>query len=164
LGNDLGNEAMTVVRRTHFKQARDLIALTGGREIKTIGDSLMVVFRTPLSALDFAIMLSKDTAHERVKIRAGIHVGLVQIEEEDVFGTMVNFTARVQSQTKGAEIWISDRAKSDIEEEKAKAHRSVRWMKHRDCELKGFQESMCFGLSLFLKRQPRQGELDQRRG
>jgi class 3 adenylate cyclase len=65
-------------------------------------------------------------------------VGLVQVEEEDVFGAMVNYTARVQSQTKGSEIWVSDRAKSDIDEEKAKTHQQIRWIKHPDCELKGF--------------------------
>jgi small GTP-binding protein len=138
LGNELGNEAMSVVRRAHFKQARDLIVGCEGYEIKTIGDSLMLAFRTTLAALNYVLALHTNTGDERVTIRAGIHVGLVEIEEEDAFGTMVNYTARVQSQAKGAEIWMSDRAKIDIDEERSSAHSNLCWREYPFCELKGF--------------------------
>jgi class 3 adenylate cyclase len=62
----------------------------------------------------------------------------VRIEDKDAFGGMVNYTARVESCAMGAEIWISDRAKQDIDQEKATAHRSLCWSKHADCELKDF--------------------------
>jgi len=92
LGNELGNEEMDEVRGAHFKQARHLISKHRGYEIKTIGDSLMVAFRTAVEAINFALELYANTGHEQVKIRAGIHVGLVHIEKEDAFGTMVNYT------------------------------------------------------------------------
>jgi class 3 adenylate cyclase len=138
LGNELGNEAMNEVRRAHFKQARQLIKKHGGYEIKTIGDSLMIAFRTVVEALNFALELHVNTGHEQVKIRAGVHVGQVYIEEGDTFGTMVNYAARVESQAKGAEIYVSNRVKEDIDEEKAKAHKGLYWTEHPDCELKGF--------------------------
>src|SRR5439155_1089502 len=108
-----------------------------GYEIKTIGDSFMVAFRTALKALDFALAFHARTGHDQVKIRAGIHVGTVQIEENDAFGSMVNYSARVQGHAKGAEIWLSDRAKSDIDEEKGRAPRSLSWKEHTGLELKG---------------------------
>ena len=136
--NEVGNEMMNDLRRAHFTHARRLIEKHGGHEIKTIGDSLMVAFRTAVDALNFVLTLHADTGHERIKIRAGIHVGLIHIEEDDAFGTMVNFTARVESQAKGDEIWVSDRVKTDVDEEKANAHKLLEWIEHPNCELKGF--------------------------
>jgi adenylate cyclase len=138
LNMELGNEQMSRVRRAHLREARIIISNYKGYEIKTIGDSLMVVFRTATEALDFALALSTNTGHSKVRIRVGIHVGAIQIEEDDAFGSMVNYTARVESQAEGAEIWVSERAKKDIDEEKAEAHNHLSWTEHNDCELKGF--------------------------
>lgn len=138
LGNELGDEKMGDIRRLHFSQARKLIANHGGYEIKTIGDSFMVAFRTSKRALDFAIELFCETGHKDIQVRAGIHVGPIRVEEEDAFGNMVNYTARVVGQSKGAEIWVSARAHTDILSEKAKAHQKISWNQHADCELKGF--------------------------
>jgi class 3 adenylate cyclase len=141
LTNDLGNEAMAEVRRTHFHQGRSILQNQGGYAIKTMGDAMMVAFRTAVEALDFALALARDPGHDRVKIRAGIHVGQVSIKGGDAFGAMVNYTARVANSARGPELWVSDRAKGDIDEEKAKAHGLLRWQEHPDCELKGFSGS-----------------------
>ncbi len=138
LGNEIGDEAMAEMREGHFRQGRGLIHKHRGYEIKTIGDAFMVAFHTAGQALDFALDLSADTGHERVKIRAGIHVGAVRIEEEDAFGAVVTYAARVVSWARGPEIWLSGRVKQDIDQEQAKAHQYLRWMEHPDCELRGF--------------------------
>lgn len=138
LANELGNEAMNEIRRQHFDTGRRWLQRHGGYEIKTIGDSLMVAFRTAVDALNFALAFHGDTGAEPIQVRIGIHVGHVHIEEGDAYGTMVNYTVRVQDQARQAEVWVSDRAKGDIDEEKAKAHRRLRWVEHADCSLKGF--------------------------
>jgi class 3 adenylate cyclase len=125
-------------RRLHFEQGRRWLRKEGGYEIKTIGDSLMVAFRTPASALNFALAFHRQTGHEQIKIRAGIHVGQVYIEEEDAYGTMVNYAARVQNQAEGPEIWLSDRAKGDIYEQRSRVHENLHWAEFKDCKLKGF--------------------------
>src|SRR5262249_45380387 len=109
----------------------------GGHEIKTIGDSLMVAFRTAVEALDFALGLQANTGDERIRLRAGIHVGPVHVQETDAFGLTVNYTARVMRMATAEEIWCSDRTKGDIEEEKAEAHKRLCWTEHPQCELKG---------------------------
>jgi class 3 adenylate cyclase len=116
---------MSKLRRSHFLQCRKLIDKYKGYEIKTIGDSFMIAFRTAVDALNFCVELRDETGHLEVAIRAGIHVGPVHIEEEDAFGNMVNYAARVIGHIQGAEICISDRAYKDIEAEKAAAHRSL---------------------------------------
>jgi class 3 adenylate cyclase len=137
LGVDLGDEEMGVLRRAHFNEGRTLIQNHQGYLIKTIGDSLMVAFRTATEALDFSIAFQESTGDEKIQIRAGIHVGPVDIDEEDAFGSMVNYTARVVSCAKGAEIWLSDRARADVLQRRARAHRELSWHEHKRA-LKGF--------------------------
>jgi class 3 adenylate cyclase len=138
LGLELGNEAMNEVRRSHFKQGRQLIEEHGGYSIKTIGDSLMAAFRTVSEALEFALDFYTDSGDPRLHIRAGIHVGPVYIEEEDAFGSMVNYASRVVNMAEGPEIWISSAAKSHVEQEDFFQRPDLRWAQHADCELKGF--------------------------
>jgi class 3 adenylate cyclase/GTPase SAR1 family protein len=138
LANEIGNEAMEHVRRAHFRQGRALAQDRGGYEIKTIGDAHMVAFRTAVEALDFALAFYAAPGHARVQLRAGIHVGQVLIKAGDAFGAMVNYTARVADLANQGEIWLSDRAKGDVDEEKAKAHEGLGWSQHAACELKGF--------------------------
>lgn len=135
---ELGDEKVAEVRRSHFEQARRILSEYDGHEIKTIGDSFMVAFRTAVDALDFALKLYSNSGDERIRVRAGIHVGPVHVEEEDAFGAMVNYAARVIGQAKGAEIWISNEAKADIAQESALRHSDLEWDSHAGCELKGF--------------------------
>jgi class 3 adenylate cyclase/GTPase SAR1 family protein len=138
LGEELRDEAMNEVRRAHFTQSRRLIGQFKGREIKTIGDSFMAAFKSTDAALDYARALQKNTGHPQIRIRAGIHIGPMQVEEGDVFGGAVNFAARVVGAFKGAEIWLSDRAKEDIAGLGADRHKRLKWEQHKGLEMKGF--------------------------
>ena len=133
-----GVAALDEVRRAHFAQSRKLIHRFKGREIKTIGDSFMAAFKSVDSALDYARALKKDTGHPQVTIRAGIHIGPIHVEESDMFGGAVNFAARVIGAIHGAEIWLSDRAKEDIDRLGAARHKKLRWERHEGVAMKGF--------------------------
>lgn len=138
MGQTIRDEAMNEVRRAHFVQSRRFIARFEGREIKTIGDSFMVAFKCVDAALDYAMALQKNPGHPRLQIRAGIHIGLMHVEADDVFGGTVDFAARVVSAIKDAEIWLSSRAKEDVENVGATKHRNLVWVKHDDVAMKGF--------------------------
>jgi WD40 repeat protein/class 3 adenylate cyclase len=135
---EIRGEAMGQVRREHFTQSRKLIERFKGREIKTIGDSFMVAFKSVDAALDYALVLHKDTGDPQVQIRAGLHIGPIQVEEGDVFGGTVNFAARVVGAIKGAEIWLSDPAKKDIEQLGAARYKRLEWERHDEVAMKGF--------------------------
>ncbi len=60
------------------------------------------------------------------------------VEEGDVFDGTVNFAARVIGAIKGAEIWLSDRAKEDIDRLGAMQHKRLGWELHDDVSMKGF--------------------------
>lgn len=137
LTGELGEERMAELRRAHFASVRRLIHEHRGREIKTIGDAFMVAFRTAVDGLDFSLALQHATCDDLLRVRIGIHVGPVSIEEEDAFGPMVNYASRVQAQAEGSDVWVSDRAREDIEAERASRHDSLTWTEHPDRKLKG---------------------------
>jgi class 3 adenylate cyclase len=101
----------------HFKKARIYIERHEGCEVKLIGDSCMVAFRTADAALDFAIDFAGDTGDPEITIRAGIHVGDVRVIENDLYGVMVNYTSRVQHAMVGQGVALSTEAKQRIEHE-----------------------------------------------
>jgi class 3 adenylate cyclase/GTPase SAR1 family protein len=138
LGEEMRDEGMNEVRRRHFIQSRKLITKFQGREIKTIGDSFMAAFKSVDRALDYARALHSDTGDPQVQIRAGIHIGPMHVEENDVFGGTVNFAARVIGAIADPEIWVSDRAKEDIDRLGAKQHRGLKWVRHEGVAMKGF--------------------------
>jgi len=116
LVNEMGDKRWIEVLIEHLSQARRALVNYDCYEIKFIGDSFMVAFRTTFEALLFALALFAGTGHPKVKIRAGIHVGEVHIIENDMFGGMVNYTARVLKAAADEEEWIvvSDYAKTQI--------------------------------------------------
>jgi class 3 adenylate cyclase len=139
LGQQLRDEAFRQVRLAHFARSRQLIAQFRGLEIKTIGDSFMAVFKSADPALDYAMALQADSGDPLISIRAGIHVGSIDVEAADVFGGEVNFAARVIGKIAGAEIWISDRARKDLEVAGVRRHASLAWQRHEGIAVKGFE-------------------------
>ena len=129
---------MNEVRQGHFARSRKLIAHYKGHEIRTIGDSFMAAFRSVAAALDYARALHSDPGRPELKLRAGIHIGPLQIEEGDVFGRTVNFAARVVGAVRDAEIWLSEQAKADIDALGARRHEDLQWQRHDEIQLKGF--------------------------
>jgi len=136
-GSKLWKEEMDKVGLLHFQQARELIIKYNGYEINATGDSILVAFRTAIEALYFSLELYSNTRSAEIKIRAGIHVGVVHMDENDSLGQIVKYTYRVESQAKEAEIWVSDRAKTDIEAENG-VYEQLKWEEKSDRGLKGF--------------------------
>jgi class 3 adenylate cyclase len=98
----------------------------------------MATFKSAGEALDYAMALQANTGQPQIQIRAGIHIGPMHLEEGDVFGGTVNFASRVVGAFKGAEIWLSDRAKEDIGRLDARQHRRLAWQRHDGMAMKSF--------------------------
>lgn len=141
LNESIRDESMAPIIQSHFLQSRTLIKRFGGREIKTIGDSFMTAFKSADAALNYALSLHESTGHPEVKIRAGIHIGQMQVTEDDVFGGTVNFAARVVGAIEGAEIWLSERVKEDIDRLGSRQHKELVWQRHDSVTLKGFPDT-----------------------
>ena len=87
----------------HNKIVRVEIAKHRGREIKTIGDAFLVIYRSALDAVNCAIAIQRALAEcnlakdgtDKILIRIGVHLGEVMITANDVFGDGVNIAARI---------------------------------------------------------------------
>ncbi|MCK5148309.1 adenylate/guanylate cyclase domain-containing protein [bacterium] len=86
-----------------------------GRIIKTIGDSVMAVFKHPQDAVTSAIAIQQSICAQRLthkdlpKVKIGIHTGSLIIEKNDVFGDVVNVAKRIEDEANGDEILLSTR-------------------------------------------------------
>src|SRR5207248_10772968 len=130
----LGDETMFKVWGAHFGRSRQLIADHGGCPVKSLGDGDMAVFKTVEAALDYALALHADPGRPELRLRAGIHIGPVQVLADDVRGREVSFAARVVGVNKGAEIWLSNEAKKHIDILNAADHKNLKWVEHPDID------------------------------
>jgi class 3 adenylate cyclase len=87
----------------------------GGTIIKTIGDSVMAEFSSPVAGVRAAVQIQRKlqalnetlTERERVRLRIGIHTGTAFRRANDVFGDAVNLAARITKHTGPAQILVS---------------------------------------------------------
>ncbi|HUS92775.1 MAG TPA: adenylate/guanylate cyclase domain-containing protein [Phycisphaerae bacterium] len=138
LGNKLGDRGMDAVRRTHFAHVEQLVRAHDGFVIKTIGDSVMAGFRAATNALDFALAVHADPGDRRIRVRVGVHVGPVTVEQRDAHGVTVNYASRVAGAPKDAEVWLSSEARTHVAQERAPQHEPLHWQPHGGLVLKGF--------------------------
>lgn len=141
LASHLGNQAMKAVRHQHFTRVRDAIKAHHGFEIKTIGDSFMATYKTVGDGLDCALDVLRNTGHQEIKIRASLHVGPVEVEENDLFGSMVNFCSRLMGKAEGPELVVSEEARSHVMQEGEERHVSLPWDPYDNLSMKGFPGS-----------------------
>jgi class 3 adenylate cyclase len=141
-----GDATISEVRRRHFAQSAALISKHAGYEIKTIGDSVMAVFRSVEAALDYACALQLDTGSSEPQLRAGIHIGPVEVADDDVFGTDVSLASRVVGAIAGAEIWLSTRAEEDIDRVGTYRGKGWQWQPH-DVKLEGIGDARLWSLA-----------------
>lgn len=92
----------------HFEAARAALERFGGREVKTTGDGMLATFDGPARALYCAAAIRKVAHREELCIRAGVHVGEVDLVGADVRGVTVHEAARIMSAAATDEILVSD--------------------------------------------------------
>ncbi|HWM42592.1 MAG TPA: adenylate/guanylate cyclase domain-containing protein [Burkholderiales bacterium] len=100
----------------HNRIMRAAIAAHRGREIKTIGDAFLVIFRSARNAVDCALAAQRAFTEynagrredEKILVRIGIHLGEVMITASDIFGDDVNLAARLEPLASPGGICISE--------------------------------------------------------
>lgn len=144
LNNELGDADFKQISETHFTRVREVLREQDGVEAGVSGDSLLVLFRTAAAAFTFALAVQRDTGHDRIKIRVGIHVGEVEYEQS-LNGlkqtATLNLAHRIMKKSDGESVWCSGRAYDDIRQAGQSYHKDHRWTPHKAVKLKGFENA-----------------------
>lgn len=110
----VGEERAEQLRREHFALLRQAVADHGGREVKSLGDGLMVVFESVTGALaagaamQQALRARNDRAPERLVVRVGVSHGEADVDGDDYFGVPVIEAARLCSRAAADEVLVTD--------------------------------------------------------
>lgn len=109
--------------RDHFAFLTETVRQHNGAIVKTIGDAIMGAFRDPEEGVAAALAVQRNVAHFNrdhaaaigapgIIIKVGLHAGpciAVTLNDRlDYFGTTVNLAARLQDQSYGGDIVLSE--------------------------------------------------------
>ena len=79
-----------------------------GKWLKEIGDAVLAQFSSAVLAVECAIQIQKQSQQLGAKIRIGIHLGDIAVENNDVYGDGVNIASRMQSIADPGGIYITE--------------------------------------------------------
>jgi adenylate cyclase len=87
----------------------------GGRVVKSTGDGVLAEFGSTVGALSALIELqqgmtnanSEQLEADRIMFRAGVHLGEVIVEDNDLYGDAVNIAVRLEGEAPPGGILIS---------------------------------------------------------
>lgn len=115
----LGEEEAHACRQRHFMLLRETIERFDGREVKNLGDGLMVLFADPVRALLCAAELQRAVAADPdgLGLRVGVHAGELLREGDDYFGTTVIVARRLCDCAQSGRTVVSAAVRSLAEEE-----------------------------------------------
>ena len=101
---------------THNRILLPIVRRFKGRHVKSIGDALLLVFRSPTDAM-LCAMAMQDALYEynrsapkekQIHMRVGASLGEVRVARGDIFGEPVNMTSRICGVTPADEIYFSE--------------------------------------------------------
>ena len=104
---ELGDARWRALVQRHHAVVRAALKRFGGRELDTAGDGFFARFDRPADAIRCACAISDGVRELGVEIRAGLHVGEVEVLEGKVGGYAVNVGARVMGAGKAGEVLVS---------------------------------------------------------
>jgi class 3 adenylate cyclase len=103
----LGDRRWRALLDTHDELAGRLVQRWGGRLVKTTGDGVLATFEGPGRAIGCAGALREELGELGLQIRAGLHIGEVELRGDDVGGIAVHVAARVMATAGAGEILVS---------------------------------------------------------
>ena len=108
--------------KAHRNAIDPVIFNNGGRIVKTTGDGLLLDFPTVIASVKSCLEMQKIMAERnatlpderRMQVRIGVHLGEVMIDDDDIFGDVVNIAARLQEVADPGGIALSGAARDAV--------------------------------------------------
>ena len=111
----LGDAGAQEVVRAHNRVVREALTQFRGREVKHTGDGIMASFEQASDGVEAAIMMQKGaTGHTQnnpnlpLFLKIGINSGEPIQEDNDLFGSTVQMSARIVDKAQKGEIFVSE--------------------------------------------------------
>ena len=104
----LGGERWKRLLDYHDQVARGCVGRRAGTVIKTTGDGILATLPSAIGAVRAAQELLVALGEEGLEVRIGIHVGDVDVRDDDVSGLAVNVAARIMHLAAPGEILTSN--------------------------------------------------------
>ena len=108
---ELGDARWKALLADHNRAVRRQLDRFGGHEIKVIGDGFLATFDGPARAIRCALAIRDDVRELGLEIRAGIHVGEIEVLPDDIAGLAVHLAARVSALAGPGEVLASSTVK-----------------------------------------------------
>lgn len=120
----IGDAAAYRLVREHFAFLAGTVRRHSGAVVKTIGDAVMAAFADPADAVRAAVVIQEEVASFNagseagaIMIKMGLHagpcIGVTLNDRLDYFGGAVNMAARLQQQSEGGDIVLSEAVAAD---------------------------------------------------
>jgi len=111
----LGDAGAQQVVRGHNRVVREALSQWSGKEVKHTGDGIMASFTKTSDSLDAAIQMQRECEKFRqqnpdlpLRLKIGINAGEPIAEDNDLFGSTVQMSARIVDKAQADEIYVSE--------------------------------------------------------
>jgi class 3 adenylate cyclase len=108
MASELGDARWRALLSEHFVGARAELERYRGREVKTTGDGLLATFDSPGQALRCAAAIQRLSNRDGLQVRAGVHIGEVELVDDDIRGVTVHEASRIMAAAGADEILVSE--------------------------------------------------------
>jgi len=111
----LGDAGAQQVVRAHNRVVREALSANAGKEIKHTGDGIMASFAKTSDGVDAAIQMQRETMVHNLNnpdlplhLKIGLNAGEPIAEDNDLFGSTVQLSARIVDKASADEIFVSE--------------------------------------------------------
>ena len=108
------SERMRLALAGHDEVLRSAVESNRGTGVKMLGDGMYAAFEDPLDAVAAALRLQRALADAdassavALRVRCGLHLGVVERRDNDFFGSVVNRAARIMGVAHGGQVLMSE--------------------------------------------------------
>ena len=104
---EVGDKRWRQIVSAHHALVRRQLKRHGGREIDTAGDGFFATFDQPAEAIHCAEGILRDVRRLGIQVRAGVHMGEVEVVGPKVGGIAVHIGARVMAKAEPGRVLVS---------------------------------------------------------